>query len=235
MYNYKIKFIVILMLFGIVLHSQIIDLRIGPGLRFHNNNINLNNPPSDPEVPSIGVFYNDGGVLLADFRFYFVNHHIIKKSSFLGISYSFEKIHSKNKDYALLLGDNLSIRNLNLYFGFGSFAFPKNPNSFIFGYMGLSFNNYRSETKLGNSYKAKYHFKNTNALRFAIGQDFYLTPKHNLFVNILLSYDIGSVERDFIDVYNGSEYVGKMEPVGDKILPDKVFSIIINIGYSLGI
>ena len=233
MTKHKLQLIVLFLLISILLRAQLLDVRIGSGFRNHNENINLNNLSSDPKVPSLGVFFKDSSVITADLRIYFANRRKVKISPFIGISYSSEKIHAKNEDYAMLLGDDLSIQNWILYLGYGLFATPKTPNMFIFGYVGISNNKYSGETKLVDSYKATYNYNTSNSLRFAIGQDFYLSQKYNLLGSILLSYDIGAVERDYINVYNGSEYVGKMVPIGDRILPDKVFSIIINIGYSL--
>lgn len=232
MFNHKLQLSMLFLFISILLHAQLLDVRIGSGFRNHNANMNLNNPSSELEVPSIGVFFEDGTVISAELRIYFVNRRRVKKSPFLGVSYSSEKIHAKNEDYALLLGDDLLIQNWNIHLGYGFYPLSKTPKLFIFGYVGISNNNYSGKTKLVDSYKATYHFKKSNSLRFAIGQDFYLSNKYNLLGSILLSYDIGAVERGNIDVYNGSEYVGKMIPIGDKILPDKVFSIIINIGYS---
>lgn len=232
MSNLKLLVLSILLFAGIFLNSLVIELSLGTGIRHHNKNYDLDDPPSDPEVPSIGVFYKDGSLLKTDLRFYLNDYHKEKESFFLGASYSLENVSAKHKNHEILLGEKLSNRNLNLYFGYGKILFNKYPNSYIFGYMGLSLNSYNGETKLDKSYIAEYSFKDTKACRFAIGNNIFFSSKKIFFANFLFTYDIGSVERGDIKIFYDSEYIGTMEPTGDQILPDQSFSLSINIGYS---
>jgi len=207
------------------------DFKVGPGLKVHNSNIDLDDPPSKPKVPSIGVFFDDAGSYFADVRIHFRDHHKNFKSEFIGFSYSYEKKTTNNRENEILLGNKLSINSYNMYLGLGHKIQHQKQVSFFYGYLGYAIKKYEGKSNFAG-YHAKYNFKNESALRFALGYDYYLSSKNNFFINVQIMYDIGTVERDEIDIYDGGDCIGKMDPTGDLILPDNIFSLQFNFGYS---
>ncbi|MCF7912103.1 MAG: hypothetical protein K9M99_06225 [Candidatus Cloacimonetes bacterium] len=138
----------------------------------------------------------------------------------------------------MFLGQNLSVhqisfalgRNLNL-----SFLTVKELHPYILlGYNHKFFHGKTNDYIVYEGdfeYDYKQFYKPGHTFRFALG--FHINRAKNIFKSVQMNFDTGSATRDVVKVYENSEYIGKYEPYGDKVIPDISLSICFTLGYDL--
>lgn len=217
-------------LFTHQVNSQSLDFGLGFGLVGHRSNYSPNSQVTTENivVPTIGSFFENNFIYSAELQFCFLSN---KSTPFLQLGYSYESL-SSSIIKPSILGDDLHINSFELSVGYGIFHPYTKQSLLVFPSLGYVFKLYNGISNLGNNAHLEINYSNGAAIRLGLGAkiSFYTSP---ISISGRLLYDIGTVQRKDIAVYQNGVVEDNLIPTGDKILPDQVFSVRINFAYRI--
>lgn len=191
--------------------------------------MSLENPPFEPTVPSIGVFYSSAPVFGVTALFYLNDMRTESSSFFAGVLYEHSSLPSETNDH--VLGDDLIINTLGLSVGYKFGKEEINPEFYLIASLDYLKKFYSGYSDFGSGITSISKYTKEAAFRISLGLEYFAPESLPFIIGITTSMDFGSVRRDVIEFYQDDEYKAELEPTGDLVLPDTVFNLMLNISY----
>jgi hypothetical protein len=217
------------------LHAQTIKVGFLGAANFHlkNKPQQDENVPAflqdNSEKPSVAMFFADEMPtgLCGMFEFPLRSGFKIQ----IGSTYEQGTLHNIYPGTENILGESLRLRTSTAFLG-GSKPINDDETIFFFGTLGLAWKSYEGKSTL-NNLQFVHHFEAGMTLRFNAGVEFEELFQSSLSLALGASFDLGSVNRGNIDIYQNNMKVGYGTPTGDINLKDQTISLRLAVFYTL--
>lgn len=225
----KIIWVSVLLLYSQLTTAQSIQLYVYGGLTSHWANLSLDNPPTEPKVPSIGVFYSNAPIFGTKALFYINNLRVESSSFFAGVVYEHSELSSEIEEN--VLGEDLIINTVGLSVGYKTGKLDSNSKFFVSVSVDYLKKFYSGYNDFGSGITSISNYIKGSAFRVTLEPEYFSPEDLPFIIGLSLSMEFGSVRRDVVEFYYNDEYQAELEPTGDLVLPDDVMNIMLNISY----
>lgn len=209
-------------------------LKFGFGAFIHLRDKDSKNPnvPDEFQVIeeriSIAALYSDNPGISFDASISVLNDENSENRYFIGLGYQFHFLKSEYSSIDIILGNKL---NAHFFFPYIQYEHTVNKQGIIFyGAAGPSFRKY-----VGRGEYDDYNLKNTydlsTSLKINSGFSFHKLTKYPIYINLEMSFDIGTINRKGVDFYYNDEKVGHAEADGTMKFRDDMLVFSFSIGY----